>query len=128
MAKWLAYFPWLVHPVFEPYWANFIFQKNKLTERSLKCACHSVDCMVTEWWLNATEIHLSRHHSVAIQPSFSHHSIDWKLRFHPVSIIHNNVFKTSAILKHLPYYRRYMADILPIRRKTLYNLSINLPY
>ena len=27
------------------------FKKKKLTESSLKCACHSVDWMVTEWWL-----------------------------------------------------------------------------
>ena len=48
---------------------NFILKK--MTERSLKCACHSVDWMVTKWYWNATENHLSRHPSVAIQSPFS---------------------------------------------------------
>ena len=34
-------------------------------------------------WM-VTEIHLSCHHSVAFQPPFSHHSVDWKVRFRPV--------------------------------------------
>ena len=42
---------WLKRPGFKPHWALFYFSKNKLTEKSLKCAWHSVDGMVTEWWL-----------------------------------------------------------------------------
>ena len=64
----------------------------------------------TEWLLNgdwnATEIHLSRHHSVVIQPPFSHHSVDWKVRFHPVMnntilwVIFSNIY-TSVECGHL---------------------------
>ena len=39
---------WFLHPGFDLRRAQFYFTKN---ERSLKCACHSVDWMVTEWWL-----------------------------------------------------------------------------
>ena len=41
--------------------------------------------------------------------------------FHEINFkyIHRNIFYTF----HLKSYRRYMADILPIRRKTVYNQS-----
>ena len=49
VAEWLAYFP------FDSYILGssrvWRFSKNKLTERSLKCACLSVYWMVIEWWL-----------------------------------------------------------------------------
>ena len=51
MAEWLAYFPLTQTSRDQPHWALFYFSKNKLTEKSLKCACHSVDWMLTEWWL-----------------------------------------------------------------------------
>ena len=48
----LAYFPFDSYiPGSSRVGRNFIFQKNMLTERSLQCACHSVNWMVTEWWL-----------------------------------------------------------------------------
>ena len=50
MAKWLAYLPFDLSTRVRVA-LGVIFQKNKLTERSLKCACYSVDWMVTEWWL-----------------------------------------------------------------------------
>ena len=46
----------------------------------------STECSLNGDW-NATEIHFSRHHSVAIQPPFNHHSIDWKVTFHPVFML-----------------------------------------
>ena len=59
---------WFLHPGFDPRRAQFYFSKNKLTERSLKCACHSVDWMVTEMRLKST-------FPVIIQSPFSHHSV-----------------------------------------------------
>ena len=74
--EWLAYFPFdsLIRG-FEPRWAYFCFSKNKLTERSLKCACHSVDWMVSERWLKCDwnppfPSPFSRH-SATIQSPFS---------------------------------------------------------
>ena len=66
---------WFLHSRFDPRRAQFYFSKNKLTERSLKCACHSVDWMVTEWWLKCDwnppfPSPFSRH-SATIQSPFS---------------------------------------------------------
>ena len=93
-------FLWFLRPGIESQWVYFYFLINKLTERSLKCASHSIICCFEfiigwnltfqsiEWSLNgdwnANDNHLSRHNSVAIQAPFSHHSIDWKVRFHPM--------------------------------------------
>ena len=76
---------WFLHPAFEPRCAyNFIFHKISW----LKGHWNVPAIQSTEWSLNggwnATEIHLSCHHSVAIQTRFSNHSVDWKVRFHPV--------------------------------------------
>ena len=68
---------WFLYPGFDPRRAQFYFSKNKLTERSLKCACHSVDWMVTEWWLKCDW-------NPPFPSPFSHHSVDWNVRFHPV--------------------------------------------
>ena len=69
VANWLAHFP------FDSYilgssrvGRNFIFQK--------------INWLKGDW--NVTEIQLSHHHSVAIQPTLSHHLVDWKVRFHAV--------------------------------------------
>ena len=66
---------WFLHPGFDPRRAQFYFSKNKLTERSLKCACHWVNWMVTEWWLKCDwnppfPSPFSRH-SATIQSPFS---------------------------------------------------------
>ena len=63
-----------VFPEFEPRWTKYIFQ----TINWLKDHWHVPAIQSTKWSMNgnwnATENHLSRHHSVAIQPPFSHHS------------------------------------------------------
>ena len=52
VGEWLAYFPFDSYvPGSSHSGRYFIFSKHKQTEKSLKCACHSVDGMVTEWWL-----------------------------------------------------------------------------
>ena len=54
VAEWLAYFPMICQPGFKLRWALFYFSKNNLTERSLKCAHHSVHWMVAEMQLKST--------------------------------------------------------------------------
>ena len=66
---------WFLLPGFDPRSGSIRFSKNKLTERSLKCACHSVDWMETECWLKGDwnppfPSSFSRH-SATIQSPFS---------------------------------------------------------
>ena len=61
---------------------------------------------LTDWsqnndW-NVTEINLSRNHSVTINLPFSHHSVDWKVRFHPMNIEHVDCNYTAAF--HCLYF------------------------
>ena len=98
----MAVAQWLEYLLFESYTPgssrvghNFIFHKISWLEGHWNVpAIQSTEWSLNGGW-NATEIHLFRHHSVAIQPPSSHHSIDWKVRFHPVfviSVIAINVF------------------------------------
>ena len=50
VAKRLAWFPIESYIPVSSCVRRIFFSTNKLTERSLKYACHSVDWMVTEWW------------------------------------------------------------------------------
>ena len=78
-AEWLARFPF-----------DYYFPSSSRDGRNIFFKDHwNVPAIQSTKWSmngnwNATENHLSRHHSVAIQPPFSHHSVDWKVRFHPV--------------------------------------------
>mgnify|MGYP003686284799 CR=1 FL=1 len=88
VAEWLAYSPFDSNfPVSSRTGRYLIFQKISW----LKSHWNVPAIQSTEWWLNggwnATEIHLSFHHSVAIPPPFSHHSVDWKVGFHPVCVV-----------------------------------------
>ena len=78
VGEWLAYFPFDSNvPGSSRTGRYFIFQKISW----LKSHWNVPAIQSTEWSLNggwnATEIHLSRHHSVVIQPPFSYHSVDW---------------------------------------------------
>ena len=77
---------------------------------------------LTEWSLNggwnATEIHLSPHHSVAIQPPFSQHSVDWKVRFHPVKL--RFLFNTETLI-----WKKFLVTLkLCIERINFYEIEI----
>ena len=63
---------WFLYPRFVPRWAPyaFYFSKNKLTEWSLKCACHSFDLMITKWWLKCDWNPPFSRHSATIQLPF----------------------------------------------------------
>ena len=62
----------------------------KLADWKVTEMCLPFSRLNSAW--NATEIQLSRHHSVAIQPPFRHHSVDWNVRFHPVYVKDNCVY------------------------------------
>ena len=61
----------------------FFFFKNRRKDHWNVPAIQSTEWSLNGDW-NATENHLSRHHWSAIQTPFSHHSVDWKVRCHPV--------------------------------------------
>ena len=86
--EWLAYFPFDSYiPGSSRVGRNFIFQKISWLKGHWNVpAVQSNEWSLNDDW-NATEIHLSRHHSVTIQTPFSHHSVDWKMTFHPVKRI-----------------------------------------
>ena len=54
--------------------------------------------MVTELALNATEICLSSHHSVAVQSPFSQQSEDWNVKFPPLIVLYQ-VTRNKLILQ-----------------------------
>ena len=77
VAEWLAYSPVDSYiPGSSRVGRNFIFQKISWPKGHWNVPA----IPSTEWYLNgdwnATEIHLTRHHSVAIQPPFNHLVID----------------------------------------------------
>ena len=72
---------------------------------------------------NATEIRLSRHHSVAIKPTYSHHSVDWKVRFHPV-IIWMSTF-TSSVLVSVIYFHMWARTVIQRGKKYFCIMSKN---
>ena len=83
---------WYLHPGFEPSWASFFFQKiNWLNGHWNVTAIRSTEWSLNGDW-NATETYLSCHHAVVIESPFSHHSVDWMLRFHPLISILNRKF------------------------------------
>ena len=101
VAKWLADFPLDSYiPGSSSARRNFIFQKISW----LKGHWNVPAIQSTEWWLNggwnATEIHISRHHSVAIQPPFSHHSVDRKKCRHLVIVAPSCFHYRSHIYRH----------------------------
>ena len=76
---------WFLNSGFELRWAYFFLLTLidwKVTEMCLPFSRLNGHWMVTE--MRLTENHLSRHHSVAVQLRFSHNSVDWKVRYHPV--------------------------------------------
>ena len=83
-------------PGFEPHWAYFNFQKISL----LKGHWNEPAIQSTEWSLNgvwnATEIYLSRHHSVAIKPPLSPFS-RLKGVVLPISDVSINLFEYSSL-------------------------------
>ena len=105
---------WFVFPEFEPRWTKYIFQTiNWLKDHWKVPAIQSTKWSINGNW-NATENHLSRHHSVAIQPPFSHHSVDWKVRFHPVIFF-------ILLFNHLILYSKFQKITLwDTEHKTLW--------